>query len=338
MMGPMGESVVLKPAPPERMGEYSVVRALGAGTVEAVDGSGRRRVLKDLAGDCLLSGRLHSQIRDRLSAVRGLAHGSVANLYGVERDGERVFLVWDFVEGERLDDWAVGKRIHLSLATQGGGREIEETSSVPVSQSVGGKKPSPQPSPASTRGRGQEENTGGTGVPPLDAGVPSDRRVLLMARELVIAVEGMHALGIVHGRIHGGNALVCDGRVRLTHVSPLLYTDQREDTAAVLRLLGGIVEARGGADAGLAELIETAKREGCSLRHFGAGLARLVDPRGVKETADGKHELTPRGRSWAGALFGGVAGILLAWGVWQWTLASRGPAPVPPEAAEVEGR
>ena len=37
--------------------------------------------------DCLLRGQLHPSIRERLSRVRELAHGGVANLYGVGRDG-----------------------------------------------------------------------------------------------------------------------------------------------------------------------------------------------------------------------------------------------------------
>ncbi len=59
-----------------------------------------------------------------------------------------------------------------------------------------------------------------------------------LARDLVLAVEQMHVLGIVHGAIHARNVFVDDaGAVRLTHVSPLLYHDPREDARALVKLL-----------------------------------------------------------------------------------------------------
>src|SRR4051812_11941336 len=55
--------------------------------------------------------------------------------------------------------------------------------------------------------------------------------------EIARAVDRMHAFGIVHGAVHERNVIVdVDGRVKLTHVSPLLYHDVEVDHAAVREL------------------------------------------------------------------------------------------------------
>src|SRR6476661_407038 len=87
------------------IGEYRVDRALGEGSLLASESNGRRVVLKMLEPDCLLKGQLHPMIKDRLGRVRELAHLGVANLQGAERDGERAFLVWEFVEGITLEEY-----------------------------------------------------------------------------------------------------------------------------------------------------------------------------------------------------------------------------------------
>jgi serine/threonine protein kinase len=87
------------------IGDYRVERELAAGTFLATESSGRRVVLKMLEADCLLKRQLHPMIHDRLARVRELAHLGVANLHGVERDGERAFCVWEFVEGITLEEF-----------------------------------------------------------------------------------------------------------------------------------------------------------------------------------------------------------------------------------------
>lgn len=89
---------------PDRIAGYTVIRELSPGSLLVINAGGRRLVLKPLPADCLLAGQLHPLVRDRLAHVRGLAHGSLANLHGVERDGDRVYMVWDFVEGLALAD------------------------------------------------------------------------------------------------------------------------------------------------------------------------------------------------------------------------------------------
>ena len=47
----------------------------------------------------------------------------------------------------------------------------------------------------------------------------------------------MHGHGIVHGALHERNVIVDDrGQVRLTHVSPLLHSEEAKDLAAVERM------------------------------------------------------------------------------------------------------
>ena len=87
------------------IGGYRIERELGEGSLLASESNGRRVVLKMLEEDCLLKGALHPMIKDRLGRVRELAHLGVANLHGAERDGERAFLVWEFVEGITLEQY-----------------------------------------------------------------------------------------------------------------------------------------------------------------------------------------------------------------------------------------
>src|SRR5690606_4887509 len=111
-------------------------------------------------------------------------------------------------------------------------------------------------------GAAASTDTNHAGVDPaaaLPPGAERDhRQVLLLARELVIAVEELHALGIVHGQLHAGNVFVRDGRVRLTHISPLLYTDEREDAVAVVRLLRDLLRQRGEEQTALAKMLAQA--------------------------------------------------------------------------------
>ncbi|WP_428939338.1 lipopolysaccharide core heptose(II) kinase RfaY [Fontivita pretiosa] len=59
----------------------------------------RKVFRKRLEDDCLLGGELHPSIAERLRRVRELPVTQVANLLGVERDQQGVWLVWQYVEG-----------------------------------------------------------------------------------------------------------------------------------------------------------------------------------------------------------------------------------------------
>jgi hypothetical protein len=103
-----------------------------------------------------------------------------------------------------------------------------------------------------------------------------------LARELRLAVRTLHVRGIVHGALHDRNALIDEsGRLRLTHLSPLLYDDPVVDDRAVEAIL---------------------------LRR---------DPSGTGEapqsTKSASSPSSPRGRALLAATAAAVAGILLTW-------------------------
>ena len=99
------------------IGGYHVIRELAPGrTWVARAPGGRDVVLKALDDDCLWKGQLHPNIKDRLGRVRELAHVGVANLYGVERAGREgqggvAYMVWEFVPGRTLDEFAGAREV-----------------------------------------------------------------------------------------------------------------------------------------------------------------------------------------------------------------------------------
>src|SRR5258706_9700483 len=106
---------------PSEIGGYRVLRTMVADQSWLGRATGGRPVvLKTLDEDWLWKGQLHPNIKDRLGRVRELAHSGVANLYGVERDDNLTYLVWEFVEGETLAGRAAsgrcGQRDFLLLA------------------------------------------------------------------------------------------------------------------------------------------------------------------------------------------------------------------------------
>ena len=169
----------------------------------AVTPGNRVVALKMLDRDCLLrsgpSPRLHPNIRDRLARVRELAHGRVANLHGVEHDQGLVYLIWEYVPGQTLEEWA--------------------SAAASVSQ----------------------------------------RELLVVARELILTLESLHARGIVHGSIHGRNVIIGPaGNLKLTHLSPLMYTDPQHDLASVAELFRALAAKREGRTPGREQELKAA--------------------------------------------------------------------------------
>jgi serine/threonine protein kinase len=177
-----------------RLGQYEVIRTLTPGqSYLATDAGGRTVVLKILADDCLLRGKLNPGIHDRLAKVRQLPHIGLANLVGVDREGKKVFVIWQFVEGKTWD------------------QTIPE--------------------------------------------IKSSEELSRLAREVVLAVESLHMMGIVHGRIHGGNVIVDQsGGVHLTHISPLLYDEPEIDVRNLGLMIESAAKSRGWTDTPLARI------------------------------------------------------------------------------------
>ena len=224
----------------------------------AIGPGGRGVVLKKLDADCLLRGVLHPSIRERLCRVRELAHGGVANLHGVGREGENAYLIWEYIPGRTFDQYA------------------------------------------------------GT-----DARHPRD--LLVLARELILTVDSLHMQGIVHGAINGGNVIVADdGSVRLTHVSPLLYTDAGADIESVVALLDGAAARRGERESPFGRLLSEAASSHMSLRQLGVRIAALLESRdAATELPPGPHDRHRRRRMLAAAALVSLLGMALGYGVWR---------------------
>jgi hypothetical protein len=257
-------------------------------TFLAIGPGGRGVVLKKLDDDCLLRGQLHPSIRERLARVRELAHGGVANLYGVglggggaeipadseknraeKNDAEKnstaaggqAWLIWEYVEGRPFDEYAADP-----------GRSLRDLAAA--------------------------------------------------GRELALALDLLHMQGIVHGSIGGGNVIVAPaGAVRLTHVSPLLYTDPGPDAEAVVHLLESAVAARGEAESPLGQLLARARAEKAGLRPLAVRLAALIESRELETYADNQsRDDRPRRRAKYAA--GIVALIGIAAGIVAWRAAA----------------
>lgn len=251
------------PTPPELCG-YRVERALTPDlSCLALGPGGRRVVLKRVDEDCLLGNQLHPSIKERLSRVRELAHGGVANLHGVERDADAAWLVWEFVEGPTFDEYVAD----------------------------------PQRTP---------------------------RDLMVLARELILSVDSLHMQGIVHGALIGGNVIIApDGAVRLTHISPLLYTDMDVDADCVLAMLEKAVEQRGEQGSPFGQLLAEARREQMSLRALGTKVAAMLEVRAEPTEPEIRgEERHIRRRALLAAGIVTLLGLLIAYAVWQLQIAN----------------
>jgi hypothetical protein len=245
--------------PPAELCGYHVISTLADGTTYLAAGPcDRRLVLKKLDDECLLRGRLHPNIRERLNRVREVPHGGVANLHGVEADHGNAYLIWEHVPGVRFDEYATAP----------------------------GRSP---------------------------------REVAVAARGLVQATASLHLRGLIHGALVAGNILVDGGgTIRLTHISPLLYTDPTVDAGSVLGLLSYVVEQRGETDKRLGQIISAARAENLTLRDLGSRLAAFIESRDADERLREPEEedRAPRRRALLSAAVVAFIGVALAGGVW----------------------
>jgi hypothetical protein len=244
---------------------YPVERVIATDQCYIAGGPGGRRVvLKRMDEDCLLQGGLHPTIKDRLCRVRELAHGGVANLHGVGREGDAAYMIWEYVPGITFDEYVAA----------------------------------PQ---------------------------RTNRELLLLARELVLSVDSLHLQGIVHGALIGGNIIVQrDGSIRLTHVSPLLYTDTETDVECVIGLLEDAVEQSGRAKSPLGNLLTEIKSQDHSLKTLAGKIAGLLNARtDVSQPQLREKERGIRRRSLLAAGLVAVVGGLIGYGIWH--AVDRGP-------------
>ena len=166
------------------------------------------------------------------------------------------------------------------------------------------------------------------------------RDLMVLARELVLAVEMLHARGIVHGSLKGSNVIVDpEGRVILTHVSPLLYTEPTDDVTAMIGLLWEVVEKRGETQSPLGRLLEEVDGEEVSLRRMAGRLGALIEARESGPVAVGEEESdrieakAVRRRALLGAGATALLGMALFFGLRQYGSAHTPKPPVAPQAS-----
>ena len=141
----------------------------------------------------------------------------------------------------------------------------------------------------------------------------STREFAMLARELILTVDLLHAQGIVHGALVGGNVIVtASGAVRLTHVSPLLYTDFAVDAECVLSLLSAVLDERSESDSPIGTLISAAREEHMALRELGTRLANLANAKNPEKAPSIAPPVAAPRRK---ALFGAAIVALLGLGL-----------------------
>lgn len=153
------------------------------------------------------------------------------------------------------------------------------------------------------------------------------RELTVIGRELALTVEALHLQGVVHGALDGKNVFVTPcNTIRLSNVSPLLFTDPAADSDAVIELLRNTVEARGGRKAKwpLVKLLDEAAGGAWPLRTLAARLAAMIESRGgaagslqpSSTFASIDDERQPHRRSLLGAFVVLLLGFAAAFGIW----------------------
>jgi hypothetical protein len=148
------------------------------------------------------------------------------------------------------------------------------------------------------------------------AGQPTARERLMAARELILSIELLHMQGIVHGAIIGSNIILGDDNVwRLTHISPLLYSDQTVDIESVTHLL---TDAAGDEIPALSRLATDADAARPSLRTVAARVAALLESNSdLPPDAEESPHLDLRLRAIALALGVTLLALALAYAMWR---------------------
>jgi serine/threonine protein kinase len=163
------------------------------------------------------------------------------------------------------------------------------------------------------------------------------KELLLIARELILTVESLHARGIVHGSLHGRNILITpEAKLKLTHLSPLLYTEPEHDLACIAELFRGISTQRNEEDSPLELLAEEADESDGSLRSMGSRAASLIDLK-KDEASEQLERAMDRRRRRRSRLAAGIVvaiALLLSYGIKHYVNALTPKPPAPPVAAE----
>jgi hypothetical protein len=159
------------------------------------------------------------------------------------------------------------------------------------------------------------------------------RDVILALREVVLCVEAMHLNGMVHGALHGRNIVIDrDARVRVTHLSPLLYTDPAEDERAMMHLIQDIVAKRGWERTGLGEIVQQSLGHPPTMRDLRAKLSAMIESRDLEAqfptiSNHAEEDVRTRRKAVYSAVAVACVGGAVALGAWLY--ARQGVADVP---------
>ncbi len=177
------------------------------------------------------------------------------------------------------------------------------------------------------------EYVGGNTLDDVLAARPTPRDLWIIVRELILAIEALHACGIVHGALHERNVLAEGTRhVRLTHVSPLLYTEIGDDESALLDMLERIAVAP---HERLGEIAGDARSKPQPLRWVRSRLAGLIESRDVPTTSPVPEiEPTSRRTTLVAAVCVAIGGLAIAYGVKLYTSTPSVDATPPPQAVQ----
>jgi len=175
--------------------------------------------------------------------------------------------------------------------------------------------------------------------------LPGDRPrrdLIPLCRDLMLALEMLHARGIVHGAVKPSNVIVCadENRLMLTHVSPWLYTEPQEDVRAAVAMLRDIVHRRGEAGTPCALLLDDPATQELSPRQLAARLGALTESHDPGAEAAGefarpadRRQGDPiRRRALAGAALTVVFAAAIFAALRIHANRQQPPAPEPPEA------
>ena len=164
----------------------------------------------------------------------------------------------------------------------------------------------------------------------------SSKNLMLAAQELILTLEALHARGIVHGAVHGRNVIVDEhGKLKLTHISPLLYSDPQHDLNCVAELFLNLANQRGEPDSPLENLALAAEEPDANFRSVGAHAASLIDlRRGQASDAAGRQaDLRRRRRSRFAAFCLALAALLFSLSIVKFVNHLSPKLPRPPEAS-----